>query len=170
MQAVRARDGVDFIRDDYKAPQWTVPSCIDFLRRAKAPRKALVLGEVSDVDGGKAAVLHRLARDALAVADLVVVVGPWSSAVLKLKQETSADRIHCFTRTRDASAFVNAWLRPGDLVLLKGSNKRNHLSRILLERDGEIRCWRDDCGFDRFCNVCDERLKPAGPPAIGIRS
>ena len=168
MQKVCSRDGVVFIRDDYKAPQWTVAACIEFLRRAEAHRKVLVLGEVSDVEGSKAVVLQRLAREALVVADLVVIVGPWSSAVLKVKHGDMAERVYCFARTRDASAFVNAWLRPGDLVVLTGSNKRNHLSRILMERDGDIRCWRDDCLLDRFCNVCDERLRAVGPPAIVV--
>lgn len=168
MQETFSHDGVVFIRDDYKAPQWTVPACFEFLRRVEGPRKVLVLGEISDAQGSKGVVLQRLARDALSVADLVVTVGPWSSAVLKLKQGALAERIHSFTRTRDAAAFVNAWLRPGDLVLLKGSNKRNHLARILMEREGDIRCWRDDCGFDRFCNVCSDRLRTVGPPAIAI--
>jgi len=168
MQAHRSPDGVDFIRDDFKAPQWTMPSCFEFLRRAAAPRKVLVLGEVSDVDGSKAVVLARLAMEALAVADLVVVVGPWSSAVLKLKLKRSAedDRLHAFTHTRDASAFVNRWIRPGDLVLLKGSNRQNHLARIAMDREGTIQCWRDDCQLDKFCRVCDQRTSVVGPPTI----
>jgi aminoacyl-tRNA hydrolase len=170
MQEARSRDGVVFIRDDYKAPQWTIPSCLEFLRRANAARKVLVLGEISDVEGSKPVVLQRLARDALAVADLVVVVGPWSSAVLRLKRGAWADRLHAFTRTRDASAFVNTWLRPGDLVLLKGSNNQSHLARILLDRDGQIRCWRDDCHLDRFCSRCPDRMRSTGPEPIVVRS
>jgi aminoacyl-tRNA hydrolase len=170
MQAQRSADGVDFIRDDFKAPQWTLPSCFDFLRRATAPRKVLVLGEVSDVDGSKAVVLPRLALQALAVADLVVVVGPWSSAVLGLKRGAGGDRLHAFTHTREASAFVNRWVRPGDLVLLKGSNRQNHLGRIAMDREGTIQCWRDDCQLDKFCRVCDQRSRVVGPPAIAIRA
>lgn len=170
MQECRSRDGVVFIRDDYKAPQWTLPACIEFLRRVQGRRKVLVLGEVSDKQGSKEMVLKRLMLEALEVADLVVVVGSLSSAVLKLKQGDRVERIGAFVRTRDASAFVNAWLRPGDLVLLKGSNKQNHLSRILLDRDGEIHCWRDDCRFDRFCRVCEHRQVALGPPAIPIHA
>jgi UDP-N-acetylmuramoyl-tripeptide--D-alanyl-D-alanine ligase len=169
MQVARSRDGVVFIRDDYKAPQWTVPACFEFLRRVEGPRKVLVVGEISDTQGSKGVMLRRLTREALNVADLIVVVGPWSSAVLKLKQGAYAERVYSFSRTRDAAAFVNGWLRPGDLVMLKGSNKQNHLARILMDRDGEIHCWRDDCGFDRFCNVCDDRLRTVGPPAIAIQ-
>lgn len=170
MQECRSRDGVIFIRDEFKAPQWTLPSCFEFLRRAKAPRKMLVLGEISDVEGSKPNVLQALARAGLGVADAVVVVGPWSSAVLKLKHGEFEQRLHAFTRTRDASAFVNAWLKPGELVLLKGSNKQNHLARILMERDGEIRCWRDDCQRDGFCNACDERLRVVGPPVAALQA
>jgi UDP-N-acetylmuramoyl-tripeptide--D-alanyl-D-alanine ligase len=165
MQEMRCDDGVIFIRDDYKAPQWTLPACFDFLRQVVDRRKVLVLGEVSDNQDGKELVLQRLVVEALSVADLAVVVGPWSSAVLKLKRGDFAERIFAFTRTRDASAFVNAWLRPGDMVLLKGSNRQNHLSRILLDRQGDIRCWREDCRLARFCRVCDDRLRSVGAPA-----
>jgi UDP-N-acetylmuramoyl-tripeptide--D-alanyl-D-alanine ligase len=166
MQETRSHDGVTFIRDDFKAPQWTVPACLEFLRRAKTPRKLLVLGEVSDVDDSKSAVLGQLAIDALAVADLVVVVGPWSSAVLGLKRGAEADRVFAFTHTRDASEFVNRWARPGDLVLLKGSNRQNHLARIALDREGSIRCWRDNCQLDKFCSACDQRMQVVGPQFI----
>ena len=168
MQESRSQDGVTFIRDDFKAPQWTMPACFEFLRRATAPRKVLVLGEISDVDGSKPVVLGRLAADALRVADLVVVLGPWASAVLKLKRGAEADRIFAFTHTRDASAFVNRWVRPGDLVLLKGSNRQNHLARIALDREGSIQCWRDDCQLDKFCRVCDQRLRVVGPPSRSV--
>lgn len=45
-------------------------------------------------------------------------------------------------------------LRSGDLVLLKGSNKSDHLQRLMLDRYKPIQCWRERCGLEHFCDGC----------------
>ena len=47
MQPVTTPDGVTFIRDDYKAPLWTVDACFDFMKTARAKRKIIVIGTLS---------------------------------------------------------------------------------------------------------------------------
>ena len=69
-----------------------------------------------------------------------------------------------FSHVRDAAEYVNSITRDGDLVLLKGTNKQDHLLRIILARNGEVACWRDDCNRYSFCNECPDRNKPSGLP------
>jgi UDP-N-acetylmuramyl pentapeptide synthase len=53
MQPVTTPDGVTFIRDDFKAPLWTVDACFDFMKAARAQRKIIVIGTLSSMLGRK---------------------------------------------------------------------------------------------------------------------
>jgi hypothetical protein len=53
-------------------------------------------------------------------------------------------------------------LAPGDLILLKGSQKVDHMERYILARDGDIACWRLSCGHRVHCLECAFRRQPAG--------
>lgn len=48
MQPVTTPDGVTFIRDDFKAPLWTLDACLEFMKTAQAKRKIIVIGTLSD--------------------------------------------------------------------------------------------------------------------------
>lgn len=165
MQAVSASHGVTFIRDDFKAPLWTVEACFKFMKEARAKRKIIVIGELSHV-GSKETNYARQAILAQQIADITIFVGRWAFSVLKTRQSGREDALHAFSHVRDAADYVNSITREGDLVLLKGTNKRDHLLRIILARSENIACWRDDCGRDSFCNECPHRAKPSGAPAL----
>lgn len=68
MQLVSASDGVTFVRDDFKAPLWTVGACFKFMQEARARRKIIVIGTLSDVGsekGRKYAKTATLAKESL---------------------------------------------------------------------------------------------------------
>lgn len=164
MQPVRSTDGVDFIRDDWKAPVWTLDACFDFMRSAKARRKITVIGTLSDYNGDASAQYVRAAKKALEVCDNVVFVGPWASRVLRARPAGREDALRAFTHVREASAYVNSIAQPGDLVLLKGTMKQDHLMRVIIARNDKITCWREDCKLSVFCDECPQRMIPSGPP------
>ena len=61
MQPVDTPEGVTFIRDDYKAPLWTVDACFEFMKVARAQRKIIVIGELQDIasqKGAKLSLIH----------------------------------------------------------------------------------------------------------------
>jgi aminoacyl-tRNA hydrolase len=153
MSPVRLADGVTFIRDDWKAPFWSIPNVLDFVSRARATRKVVVIGTLSDYSGPYTPRYVRTAEQALAVADCVLFVGPRASACLRAKQPGET-RLHAFPSLRDASDFLSRYLRPGDLVLLKGSIRTDHLERLLLARSGSVECWRIACKRAYFCGYC----------------
>ena len=164
MQPVFMPDGVTFIRDDFKAPMWTLDACFEFMRSATAVRKIVVMGEISEFGSKKERSYAKLASKALVLADIVIVVGRWASAALSAKKPGTRGVLHVFTQVQAASEFLNSIARPGDLILLKGVTKQDHLNRIVLARSNGVACWRDDCRRMTFCDVCPERMKPSGPP------
>lgn len=166
MQPVTTQDGVTFIRDDFKAPWWTLNSCFDFLKAAQVRRRIVVIGEISDVGPSKGDAYARAANMARDVAELTVFVGPWASSVLKTHRPEQKAALRVFGHVRDAAKWLNSITRDGDLVLLKGTNKHDHLVRIVLERSENVACWRDDCNLNMFCNECSQRDRPSGAPLL----
>lgn len=164
MQPVTTADGVSFIRDDFKAPLWTVDACFEFMKTARAQRKIIVIGTLSDYGAGTGASKKYadVARRALDIADLVIFVGTWAPSVLKTAPTGSQASLRAYSHVRDAANYLQAYAQSGDLVLLKGTNKQDHLVRLVLARDGGMACWRDDCDRQLFCNDCPERHKPSG--------
>jgi UDP-N-acetylmuramyl pentapeptide synthase len=154
--------GVTFIRDDWKAPAWSLLGVMSYMAGAQAPRKVIVLGTISDGDGRP-----RLYRDAvmagLAAADRVLLVGPRAAASYRRLKERGGDKLLAFTSVQDASKWLTDYVRAGDLVLLKGSTKADHLARLALALDRDVRCWRARCGRKLLCDRCGLSGIPAGP-------
>jgi UDP-N-acetylmuramoyl-tripeptide--D-alanyl-D-alanine ligase len=163
MQPVTTASGVTFIRDDYKAPLWTVDGCFEFMKAARARRKFIVIGTLSDRGSRGTEKYGSVAKRAQEVADVTIFVGDWASHVLKVRQPGKEDALRTFASVRDAASYIQVHAGEGDLVLLKGTNRQDHLYRIVLAYTGEIACWRDDCKLAVFCNVCPQRYGPVGP-------
>ncbi|MBE0535480.1 MAG: Mur ligase [Phycisphaerae bacterium] len=156
-------DGVTFIRDDFKAPLWTVPACMDVLRHAQARRKIIAIGSISDTPKSHSERQRAIIRQAIEVADKVVFVGNYSRSALKARSGPDDDRIMAFPTLHEFDAFLRDYLQAGDMVLLKGSRRSDHFDRIVLSRTNDIACWRHACQRDRFCHACAHRYTAAGP-------
>jgi aminoacyl-tRNA hydrolase len=122
-------DGVTFIRDDFKNPLWSIPAALEFMEEADAKRKIVVIGTISDYKGEDATAVS-VAMQALAVADQVVFVGPKALKCMKANTDPHRGRLHAFLSLDHAHDMLKRMLRPGDLVLLKGTSKDN-LRRLL---------------------------------------
>lgn len=162
MQVVEDNDGVVFIRDDWKSPEWSLQAPIDFLKMAKATRKIAVIGTVSDSSTENSRRYPAAARVALDGADKVIFVGLNSAHALRAKESADDNRILAFINIAQAAAYLKTELRRGDLVLLKGNNPTDHLSRIYLDRIGAVQCWRNEsqCDISLFCSVCPKLNEP----------
>lgn len=171
MEPVETSNGVTFIRDDWKAPLWAMPTALNFLETATAPRKIMVVGNLSDYPGAAPPVYKRIALRALEVADYVFFVGPQSAHALAAKPDDDDQSLRIFSNTKQVSDFLDEFLRPGDLVVLKGSPRVEHLGRIALHRIAPISCWTMDCGKLELCDSCPllradvEKGAPAALPA-----
>ena len=120
MSPVIRDDGVTFIRDDAKAPLWSIPAVLDFMKAARAGRKIVVIGTISDYTGNSDRAYVSVARQALAAADQVVFVGSRASKSLKARRDPQDNALQAFPSVEAAGAQLRNFFRPGDLVLLKG--------------------------------------------------
>jgi UDP-N-acetylmuramoyl-tripeptide--D-alanyl-D-alanine ligase len=162
MEPVRAR-GVTFLRDDCKAAYWSIGASLEFLRGARVPRKIAVIGTISDYPGRASAVYGAVARQALDVADEVIFVGPQALRCSGARTHPRGSALHAFLTAREAHRYLADTLLPGDLVLLKGSQRVDHLLRLVLARRGRIGCWRTECRRITFCDECALLLMPELP-------
>ncbi len=162
MQAVTTSGGVTFVRDDYKAPLWTVDASLELMKSATAKRKIIVIGTLSDCGTSVERKYLSVAKRAQEVADVTVFVGTFASQAYKARKQGSEGRLVAFDHVRDAAEYINSVTQDGDLVMLKGTTKQDHLMRIILARSGDIACWRDDCKIDVFCSSCPNRMNPSG--------
>jgi UDP-N-acetylmuramoyl-tripeptide--D-alanyl-D-alanine ligase len=161
MQVITGDDGVVFIRDDCKSPQWSLDAPLKFLREARAYRKIAIIGTISDSSGDAAKRYKRYCRQFREVADIVVFVGSHAHRALRARQNESDTTIQGFSNIRDVANYLQTELRRGDLVLLKGSYIADHLLRLIINRARPIQCWKDHCGVEAFCDKCPRLYKPS---------
>jgi UDP-N-acetylmuramyl pentapeptide synthase len=157
LSPVEIPGGVTFMRDDWKASLWTVPVALRVLETAQAARKIAIIGTLSDYPGASSRKYRDIATQALAVADTAIFVGPNSHRVDKVRSRLGGERLLVFDWVCELDRFLQDYLRPGDLVLVKGSGASDHLERLVLSRTGDIACWRERCGRMKFCSACELR-------------
>ena len=159
MQVFTDDDGVVFIRDDCKAPRWSLNAPLEFLKEARADRKVTVVGTISDSSGDANRRYKKICKQIREFADLVVFVGPHAHRALRARQNENDIAIQGFSSIRDAATYLQTELRRGDLVLLKGSHKADHLVRLIINRVRPIQCWKDKCDVGDFCDKCPKLYK-----------
>jgi UDP-N-acetylmuramyl pentapeptide synthase len=147
---------ITIIRDNWKAPLWGIPATFEFLKAAHARRKILVIGTIADFPGSTAPKYRAVAKQAVEIADKVIFVGKFAQSALKALPENGSNILMAFASPLDLHHFLQTFLEPGDLLLLKGSIRPDHLERIALAQTQEIACWRHRCDQKRFCDDCKE--------------
>jgi UDP-N-acetylmuramoyl-tripeptide--D-alanyl-D-alanine ligase len=146
---------IHVVRDDWKAPAWSLSRSFDMLRAAGGRRRYVVLGTLSDYPGNSRSAYRRAIALALENAERVILVGARASHAANFAA-THPGRISGCETVHEAANLLKGELRGGEIVLLKGSNRADHLARLALELEGkrEVRCWRTRCGLDIFCDNC----------------
>lgn len=160
MEIVSTDSGITFLRDDWKAPHWSFSAPLEFMAEAEASRKILIIGTLSDYSQSSSKLYPKVARQALEVGDIVIFVGPQAKSAEKAKRDSSVQNLYTFAEIREAAAFLNTLLAPGDLVMLKASNKADHLVRLMYNAQHPISCWDTRCGIPNFCGECSQLYKP----------
>jgi UDP-N-acetylmuramoyl-tripeptide--D-alanyl-D-alanine ligase len=153
--------GITFLDDGKKAPLWTVPLSLDVIAKAQAVRKVVVFGTISDYPGNRSPRIRKIVQDALACADLVIVFGLNAVSARKEVERPDGDRLRLCETVEAVGALLRRELREGDLVLLKGSGKVDHLERLYLQFDPGVACWREGCRRALRCGHCRYLTVPA---------
>jgi UDP-N-acetylmuramoyl-tripeptide--D-alanyl-D-alanine ligase len=121
---VEAGGGVRVYDDSYNSNPRALEAALKSLAALPAARKVAVLADMLEL-GATAEELHRRAGKVLAAAgwDVLVAVGPLAAAIADGASAAgmSAAMIHRFADAASAAAAMGGIVRPGDLVLVKGS-------------------------------------------------
>jgi len=142
------------IADCAKAPLGTLHLAFDALRHVDAPRKRIVLAQVSDYIGSRMKAYRTAFGGALAVADELIFVTDRSRPERFLpRDDKGTQRFKHFLNTREAAEYLAATAMEGEVILLKGS-QRFHLERILINFQQPVRCWEESCGRGGNCFSC----------------
>jgi UDP-N-acetylmuramyl pentapeptide synthase len=166
LSEVRLPGGVTFLEDDWKAPTWSLDTAFDVLRNARARRRILVLGQLSDDPKNPRQLYRQVARRALASADVVVTVGRWGHYLEGLED----GRLHGFATAAECHRFLAGFLAAGDLVLVKSTAGHEHLERLVLARQEGMACWRHACGRLLWCHECRLRWSAEEAPGAAMGS
>jgi len=124
-EVVRLSNGVTIVDDSYNANPDAMRRALDVLRASPAARRVAVLGEMLEL-GERSAALHEEIGRAAARAgvDLVLAVGGDPAAAIVTGARAAGlapDRVRYVQSTDEAADAAAALVRPGDLVLVKGS-------------------------------------------------
>jgi UDP-N-acetylmuramoyl-tripeptide--D-alanyl-D-alanine ligase len=117
--------GVTVIDDAYNANPLAVERALDVLGAEAGSRRVAVLGEMLELGPESAALHARVGRAAAraGVAVLVTVGGDPARALGRGAQDAglAADAVRHAASSEEAAEIVAGLVRPGDLVLVKGS-------------------------------------------------
>lgn len=118
-------NGARLVDDSYNASPAAATRALESLAATPTTRRVAVLGEMREL-GDLALALHTdCGRAAVAahVDELVVVGGPAADGLADGARAAglAAERIHRFAESAQAANAIDAIVRPGDLVLVKGS-------------------------------------------------
>jgi UDP-N-acetylmuramoyl-tripeptide--D-alanyl-D-alanine ligase len=160
MSEVELPGGLTVLEDDWKSAEWSLDLAVDVVRRARAGRKIVVLGQISDSWTPVRRLYPRTAERFLEVAEMVIVVGQFGRYVRL--EDRHAGRLRIVPDARAAHELLEELQRPGDLVLVKANVRPHHLERLVLARQDGQNCWLADCKLKKFCHDCARRFRPAG--------
>jgi len=157
--------GAAVLRDDYNGSLETFAAAFRVLREAQASRKILAITTVSDSPEGWDKRLRRIAFDAAAVCDVIVLVGVDKDTDRAVRAAAAAgfraNAFHRFVTMHEAAEFLRGCLRTGDLLLLRGRST-DHMARLFHALVGDVQCWRDDCNLTILCDKCPKLFTENG--------
>lgn len=127
MRIVAGKDGSTLIDDTYNSSPDAAIAALSALKAIQyATAKYAVLGDMMELGKYSAEEHRRIGREAAAVlasSGKLVTVGPRSRATAEeaVKSGMPADSVASFDSAQEAADALNSALKPGDVVLVKGS-------------------------------------------------
>jgi UDP-N-acetylmuramoyl-tripeptide--D-alanyl-D-alanine ligase len=156
MEAVELPGGAVMLRDEAHGNLTDTEAAFQVLAEACAARRIAVISDVANSGKHYRQRQRMLAHWAAASADAVIFVSEGSDYAARqaVRAGLPPADVHHFVSPRQAAEFLRGYLRPGDLVLLKGQTK-DHLSRVYFALLGTVACWKPNCGRRHICDRCD---------------
>lgn len=152
-QIVAIADGPVFIVDAKKAPLASLSLAMRVVEQAVAPRKRIVLGQISDFAGNPRSKYRDAYRAASAVADQVIFVGDNAHRSKASEEDRNGGRFVELQTARQVHDHIRQTAMKDEVILLKSSNNM-HLERVALAWKHDVKCWIDRCGKQIDCHLC----------------
>lgn len=149
----RLPDDRHFVMDTYKAPQHSLVQAFEVAGAARASRRRIVLGQLSDTTGGGSTAYRRAYRLARDHADEVILVGGSAHRHNASQEDVASGRVVNFRTVREVADYLRQTATPGELVLLKSSCSL-HLERAAIAQDETVECWGQLCKLKTDCSQC----------------
>ncbi|WP_031251654.1 Mur ligase family protein [Mesorhizobium sp. LSHC412B00] len=144
--------GPKFLVDTAKAPWHSLNIALEMIAKAKAARKRIVLGQISDYAGSsrKYGSAYKIARE---IADEVIYTGGNAHRSRASQADRDSGRFIELRSPKEVSDHIKQTAVPGELILLKSSSNL-HLERIALAWTHDVKCWTPLCGRSESCQMC----------------
>ncbi len=128
------RGGVTLLDDSYNSSPPAALAALELLRPL-ARRRVAVLGDMLELGDYEAEGHRQVGECAAAACDLLVTVGPRARGIAQaaLAAGMAATAIHAVDSNPQAIACLETLLRPGDIVLVKGSRS--------MQMEEIVRAW-----------------------------
>jgi UDP-N-acetylmuramoyl-tripeptide--D-alanyl-D-alanine ligase len=144
--------GPVFVCDTQKAPYHSVTLPMDALAGTDAPRKTVVIGQISDFPGNAQRKYTEAISFAASIADRVYAVGP-NAHKGKARFEREGVEFARFDSLEALAAHLRETAIEGEIILLK-SAQNLHLERLAISFLAPVRCWSELCGQSGSCFGC----------------
>lgn len=148
----QVENGPLFVLDTHKGPYYSFYLPINMMAQFKAPRKRIVVGQISDA-GNTNPKYRDIYRASRCVADQVIFVGDNAHRSKATAEEISLRRFVEKRTIKDAAGYIKDTAIPGEIILVK-SAQNLHLERIFLNVPDVVRCWIQECGKKSSCVGC----------------
>lgn len=140
------------IDSSYNASPASMTKALELLAELKADRKIATLGTMNELGGITKEAHLTLGTQAYHAADVLVAVGQEAATIKQGAMEAGMpeDHIYTFFDSGDAGHFLKNFLEPKDLILVKGSQNRVRLERLVKiimahpEKAGILLCRQDE--------------------------
>ncbi|MFH1012816.1 MAG: UDP-N-acetylmuramoyl-tripeptide--D-alanyl-D-alanine ligase [Candidatus Peregrinibacteria bacterium] len=139
------------IDSSYNASPMTMTAALNLLAGIKADRKIAVLGTMNELGPSSKEAHMAVGKQAASFADLLVAVGSEATTLKKGAMEggMAENKVYTFFDSEEAGHFLQKELKSKDLVLVKGSQNRVRMERLVKiimaypEKASELLCRQD---------------------------
>jgi UDP-N-acetylmuramyl pentapeptide synthase len=157
LEPVRLSNGVILLRDERKSSLETIHAALDLLAEVPAPRKILVLGDVSEPPGSQGPIYREIGRRSAEITDFLIVIGGSVRRYISGARRAGMPeaRIHFAKKGwREAFELLQELLQPGDLVMIKGRDTQRFDRLSLMLQGLQVSCLIPFCQAPVRCPDC----------------
>ncbi|MFH0837694.1 MAG: UDP-N-acetylmuramoyl-tripeptide--D-alanyl-D-alanine ligase [Patescibacteria group bacterium] len=157
MNPIAGINRCQIIDSSYNASPATVETALGVLAAIKASRRIAALGTMNELGEMTFEAHLETGKKAAQVADLLVAVGTEAPAIKRgaLEAGMKEENVFTFFDSGEAGNFLKDHLKPGDLVLVKGSQNKVRMEKLVKlimkepHKAGQLLC-RQEAAWERI--------------------